>query len=120
MNRSQSEQELHVSQVANISDPVLSRLLNHPLQQVVRHRVTFLHQLPPLLNHRLEELPHPAPVLLAAVDRGRQLQLHDERPHELGPPLDLRRSRGDVVSEVDRGRQVGLVAAVVRPDEYVA
>lgn len=120
MNRSQGEQKLHVSQVANVRDPMLRSLLNHPLQQVIRHRVTLLHQLPPLLHHRLEELPHPAPVFLAAVDRGRQLQLHDERPHELGPPLDLRRARRDVVGEVDRGGQVRLVAAVVWPDEYVA
>lgn len=120
MNRRQSEQELHVSQMPNISDPMLSRLLNHPLQQVIRHGVSLLHQLPPLLHHRLEELPHPAPVLLAAVDRRCQLQLHDERPHELGPPLDLRCTGSDVVGEVDRGGQVRLVPAVVWPDEYVA
>lgn len=120
MNCSQGEQELHVSQMANISNPMLSRLLDHPLQQVIRHGVTLLDQLPSLLHHRLEELPHPATVLLAAVDRGRQLQLHDERPHELGPPLDLRRAGGDVVGEVDCRGQVRIVAAVVRPDEYVA
>lgn len=78
VDRSQGEQKLHVSQVADISDPVLGRLLHHPLQQVVGHRVAILHQLPPLLHHGLQELPHPAPVLLAPGHRGRQLQPHDK------------------------------------------
>lgn len=59
-------------------------------------------------------------MLLPAGDSRRQLQLHDQRSHKLRPSLDLRRACGNVVGEVNRGGQVDLVAAVVRPDEYIA
>lgn len=93
---------------------------NHPLQDILGHRLALFHELPPLLHHRLQQRLQAPSVRLAPCDGRCETQWDDHRAQPFGEPLDLLGSQGAVVREVDSRVQVRIMSTIFGPDEEVA